>query len=235
MNKSRRMFTLLAQQLATYGVGTLIFDLYGTGDSAGDFGDARWDVWCRDVVQAVETVRERGAQEVHVLGLRMGALLALEVQRQGMATFDSVTLWSPMLNGSALMTQFLRLRLAASLMADGGHKETTKSLRERLASGEALEVAGYELAPELWADIEKLRLEPMLGSDAPPVQWLELVSGEGRAFPLGGQRVVEAWRAAGAKVHTKTVVGEPFWALQEITVAPGLLAKTVELFTGQVQ
>ena len=75
----------------------------------------------------------------------------------------------------------------------------------------------------------------MLASDAPPVQWLELVSEEGRAFPLAAQRVVEAWRATGAKVHTNTVVGEPFWALQEITLAPGLLAKTVELFTGRIQ
>ena len=53
MNKSRRMFALLAERLATLGVGTALIDLYGTGDSEGDFGDARYDVWLDDMTAMV--------------------------------------------------------------------------------------------------------------------------------------------------------------------------------------
>ena len=47
MNKCRRMWTLLAAQLETAGIGTLIPDLHGTGESDGDFAAARWNalIW----------------------------------------------------------------------------------------------------------------------------------------------------------------------------------------------
>ena len=40
-NRSRRTATLQAELLAEIGVGTLLIDLFGCGDSAGDFSDAR--------------------------------------------------------------------------------------------------------------------------------------------------------------------------------------------------
>ena len=45
MNKSRRLVALQARRLAAAGFGVLVPDLYGTGDSAGDFAEARWSIW----------------------------------------------------------------------------------------------------------------------------------------------------------------------------------------------
>src|SRR3546814_14337350 len=42
MNRSRRMAALQARALAALGIDVLLLDLFGTGDSAGDFRDARW-------------------------------------------------------------------------------------------------------------------------------------------------------------------------------------------------
>jgi len=41
MNRSRRMMVLLAIALAERGFGCLAVDPFGTGDSDGDFADAR--------------------------------------------------------------------------------------------------------------------------------------------------------------------------------------------------
>ena len=41
MNRARRMVALQARDLAAAGWDVLQLDLFGTGDSQGDFGDAR--------------------------------------------------------------------------------------------------------------------------------------------------------------------------------------------------
>src|SRR5262245_40307096 len=78
MNRSRRMATLLATALAARGVGFLAPDLYGTGESDGDFADARWDRWLDDVDATIDAARAGGAERITLVGLRLGALLALE-------------------------------------------------------------------------------------------------------------------------------------------------------------
>ena len=60
MNKSRRMVALQARAFVEQGLGTLVFDLFGTGDSAGDFGDATWDGWLADVRVALDLSRNGG-------------------------------------------------------------------------------------------------------------------------------------------------------------------------------
>src|SRR5262245_3855900 len=52
MNKSRRMAALHARALAGAGFEVLQVDLAGCGDSSGEFGDATWDDWVADVVDA---------------------------------------------------------------------------------------------------------------------------------------------------------------------------------------
>ena len=51
MNKSRRMAALQARALAKAGYAVLQIDLFGCGDSSGDFGDASWQDWVGDVVR----------------------------------------------------------------------------------------------------------------------------------------------------------------------------------------
>ncbi|HEY9550049.1 MAG TPA: hypothetical protein VIR45_11165, partial [Kiloniellaceae bacterium] len=53
MNRSRRMAALQARRLAALGVDDLLLDPFGTGDSAGDFGDARWEIWREDARTAI--------------------------------------------------------------------------------------------------------------------------------------------------------------------------------------
>jgi exosortase A-associated hydrolase 2 len=234
MNRSRRMFSLVARRLAAVGIGALLLDLYGTGDSDGDFGDARWHLWQKDLASAEQWLRSDGAQRISLLGLRLGAMLAADYARQPHTNIEQLILWQPVLNGEAIMTQFLRLRLAASMLDSVSERTSTQDLRRQLAEGNSLEIAGYELAPELVSEIDQLRLEPLASPRIPAVHWLEVVADATRQLPPAAQRLIDAWQVWGVNVAVQKVIGPPFWQLAEITLAPMLLETTTSIFLDKV-
>ena len=224
MNKSRRMVALQARAFVEQGLGTLVFDLFGTGDSAGDFGDATWDGWLADVRVALDWAGARCAR-VALWGLRGGALLAGAAAREAGDAVAQVLLWQPVLNGEVWLSQFLRLRTAAALFR-GGEKETVKDLQGRLLSGETVEVAGYRVGPALAAGLLGSSLTDDLTVAGRPVAWLEVTSGEGRELPPASARTTDALTQGGVPVRSAVVGGEPFWSTQEIAVAPELIRAT---------
>lgn len=217
MNKSRHVLAAIAKRLAEAGHAVLMPDLYGTGDSEGDFGDAAIDLWRHDIDVAIE--RLPGTADVDLIGLRLGALLAADAASRH--KLRSLTLVHPVLDGRQQLTQMLRLRLAAGLMGDGA-KETAAELRQRLGAGEPLEIAGYSLSPILAAGLESLTL-----ADSPPVgvdslNWIECVIEDGRALMPASLRVLDAWSNAGVAAVASTVTCDTFWATQEIARCPAL-------------
>ncbi|OOG22752.1 hydrolase 2, exosortase A system-associated [Thioalkalivibrio denitrificans] len=216
MNKSRRMAALQARLLAAHGFAVLMPDHYGCGDSAGDFGEATWDGWIDDLAAAAELLHSRYNAPLTLWGLRTGCLLLSELLARGIAP-ERCLFWQPVTSGELYLNQFLRLRTASEMMAGG--KESVKALREALARGETLEVAGYMLSPALAQPLAGARLAP----PACPAHWMEVVMDEGAELPPASCRVVDAWRAEGASVSVSTVPGEPFWNTQEIREVPALL------------
>jgi len=226
-NKSRRMAALQSMAWAENGVATLSVDLSGTGDSTGDFGDARWDGWCEDVERAVEWARAQGAEAVWLWGVRTGVLLASQVAQKIAPTVQGLIFWQPVTAGALFLRQFLRLRLAADLGAS--RRETVKELWERLQTGETVEVAGYDLHPDLALPFADRSLDQLVPPEGLKVAWLEVSSAEIGLTPASG-RVVDAWRGAGIDVTVSVVEGPPFWATQEITECPKLINETTKMF-----
>ncbi len=225
MNRSRRMAALQARALASIGIGTLLLDLFGTGDGSGDFGSARLPLWLEDIAVAADWLDGQGGAAVCLWGLRFGALLSAQAAARQPSRFKHLLLWQPVIDGKAMLTQFLRIRVAAA-MGEGGAAEKTEDLRNQLAAGSAVEVAGYEIAPELAQAMDELRLDRLGLAGDRRVDWIE-AGGEAsdRILPAG-ERVADVWRKAGIAVSTKTVPGDPFWTLQETTLAPEMLAAT---------
>ena len=101
MNRARRMAALQARRLSELGIDVLLLDPFGTGDSEGDFGDARWDIWCDDVRTAMNWLAVRTNAPVGLWGLRLGALLAADVaSRQSRLSVSSSG--SPFSPGTAI-------------------------------------------------------------------------------------------------------------------------------------
>ncbi len=80
---SRASLRLLAEELSSRGLPVLRFDWRGTADSEGD-GEAphRVATWLGNIGEAARTlVGMTGVEEIVLVGLRLGALLALEAAR----------------------------------------------------------------------------------------------------------------------------------------------------------
>jgi len=227
MNQSRRMVALQARVLAGAGIGALVIDLYGTGDSAGDFRDARWETWRDDVSAAIVWLKARGHDRVGLLGVRLGGLLAMEVAASNQGRVERTILWQPVARGERMLTQFLRLRVAAS-MGGSAAPETTTSLRETFVAGQSVEIAGYEIAPELAAALESADIAVLGPAAGVPVAWFEVVAEAGRPVSLASRKVVDDWAGAGVRVVAATVPGDAFWSIQETTLVPELLVATTE-------
>lgn len=224
MNKSRRMAALAARRLAANGVAVLQLDLGGCGDSGGEFAHARWELWKRDVAAGLAWLRERAGIEPGLWGLRLGALLALDYAADKPPA--RLLLWQPVLSGATCLTQFLRLRLAGDMLQEGGAAGGTEALRARLRAGEALEIAGYVLHPELALALDRIEA----GAPTCPVDWLELVPEPGRPLSPAAARVGAAWTAQGVLLRQQAVPGPQFWAAQEIEEAPALVDASAALF-----
>ena len=100
---SYRGMTLLAQKLCAQGLLVLRFDYRGTGDSWGD--QDRPDAvahWQRSIVEAVAYVRGCGVNDVGLVGLRVGALLACSVAAE-CGPLTAMTLWDPVVRGRSYL------------------------------------------------------------------------------------------------------------------------------------
>ncbi|WP_338888929.1 serine aminopeptidase domain-containing protein [Rhodococcus sovatensis] len=100
---SYRGLTLLAQKLCATGLLVLRFDYLGTGDSHGAQDEAgAVERWQASIDTAVQFVRSCGPQDVALVGLRAGALLATTVaERNGPLT--GLVLWDPVVRGRSYL------------------------------------------------------------------------------------------------------------------------------------
>jgi len=223
MNKSRRMAALQARALALAGYAVLQIDLHGCGDSSGDFGDATWENWIEDVRLACDWLQQRSDAALWLWGLRTGCLLAsAAASRVGRP--NKLLLWQPVVSGKQFLQQFLRLKLAGEMLGGEG-KGLMERLRQQLAQGESVEVAGYLLSAGLANGLEQAELVPAAQSSR--IAWIEL-SGkpDGRLSPLADARI-EQWRSAGLAAQGSLVCGPAFWQTAEITECPALLDASI--------
>ena len=230
MNKSRRMAALQARAFSALGFAVLQIDLLGCGDSSGDFSDARWNLWKEDLALALGWLSLQNAGPVSLWGLRLGALLALDFAGETSAAIERIILWQALASGESFLTQFLRMRLASGMLA-GEQAESmgTQGMRQALAAGESLEIAGYELHPALAADIDRIKTASLVIKKC-PVHWFEIVPEHGRPMTPVSKRIIAAWKQSGLEPHSHIVTGPSFWSTQEISECPALIAATNSLF-----
>jgi exosortase A-associated hydrolase 2 len=230
MNKSRRQLALQAHALAASGFHTLMPDLYGTGDSEGDFQDARWETWIEDLVSAAAWLRSHGSERLTLVGLRLGAVLAADLAQRLPRPPEHLILWQPVITGRQHVDQFLRLRVAANVLGTGDGI-TVRGIRESLTSGQSVEVAGYELNAEVVKEIDSRDLLQLMPSSSVRVDWIEIVHSTERGVGPASQRVIDSWRERSVEVRAHLVAGDAFWSTVEIAVIPALIEQTTRLVT----
>lgn len=226
MNKSRRMAALQARRFAEQGYAVLVLDLFGTGDSAGDFADASWAIWLQNIDIACDWLQQQGAKSVTLWGLRTGALLAMDFASCGRRKIARLLCWQPVLNGDTFVTQFLRLRVAAAMMDNNAPREKTADLKKQLQAGIGLEVAGYWLSLELINPLLALRADRLAFDGLEQLAIFEVVGNEETPIAFANSQFLAQLQDRPVDASMIKVVGDAFWATQEVTVAPDLIAAT---------
>lgn len=225
LNNSRRMVALQARSLAAIGYAVLQIDLFGCGDSSGDFGDTNWADWIEDVCLAHRWLRQRSKAPIALWGLRAGCLLAAEASHKLPEPVDFL-FWQPILSGSLALQHFLRLAAAAAVL-DGGGKGIVAGLRNEIEAGRTIEIGGYTLAPDLACALDAARLTPLANVDG-EVRWFEVYQRDNPEFSPAALAARGEWQTAGYRVSGAAVSGPAFWQTPEAGLAPALLAATLQ-------
>lgn len=230
MNRCRSMVSLQARRLACEGVGTLVLDPFGTGDSPGEFVDATWADWRADMLAGVDWLDRHADGCVAMLALRLGALMAQDIASK-CPHLRRLMLWQPVLSGKTFYTQFLRIRLAAELQ-QATRIKSTGELRQLSAQGVAVEVSGYEVGPALAAGLDALAFDADRLPPTCSIDWFEVVApgAEERDLLPASATAVRKLCERGLPVCTTVVGGPAFWHVHERELAPDLIEATVSAF-----
>jgi exosortase A-associated hydrolase 2 len=229
LNKTRRMVSQQARLLARAGFDVLIPDLLGCGDSPGHFEDANWDTWRRDVIAAAAWLRQQHRAQKPPLwlwGTRLGALLATDVARACDA--KGLLLWQPVLDGSRHLQQFLRIADTQTNRALSNVRGGA-SVTQRLDAGEAVDVAGYRISPELARGLR----DAHISTPGCRIICVQQRLPQGMADPLQALRShADRWQDTSTTVQFLDAAGPAFWHQVEAEDAEDWWAVTTKVMAG---
>ena len=228
MNRCRALASQQARAFARAGYACTLVDFVGTGDSDGVLTEVTLDTWYSNLDTTLSFLREQFDVPLNLWGLRLGGTLALDYARRSDNAINNILLWQPVTNPKLYVTQVLRQRVA-TLMVKELPPETTKEIRQRLAEGEAVEVAGYLLDGRILDDLEAIKLSTMKDLCQGSIFWLDHVLAEGNEPGVATARALEELGSAGNAVTLQTFSDPPLWQLHERDHAPQLLRMTSEL------
>jgi exosortase A-associated hydrolase 2 len=225
MNRSRSIVATQARALASRGFGVLLVDLLGTGDSSGEFGDATWPAWKASAIAAYRWLDSQPGSRRGIWGLRLGALLAAELMDERAIAADHAIFWQPVANPKSMLTQFLRIKVAAAMDLKV-QSPSTDDMRRSFAAGQSVEIGGYEVNPDLALVLDAASLANCSDFAGTRVEWLEVSPNEGATLPGASVKAIDVLQQRGATIDHAVCEGPPFWQLHERSFAPRLIADT---------
>jgi exosortase A-associated hydrolase 1/exosortase A-associated hydrolase 2 len=229
---SRRMLAHAARGMAEAGWWMLTVDPFGTGDSAGDHGEASLERWRDDLGEAACRLRMQAPHgPLVLLGIRLGALLAVDLARLLPQPPQGLVLWNPPARGAALVDPLRRL--ARLGLRDGDSRE-----REgQDAPGSAatpMRLAGWPIAPALLEGLRGLRLDAATAPASPGagihVIQTQRMAGDDMALTAPPPAIAAAlatWEQSGWQARFSTLVGEPWWSAMDPSNPAPLTALTL--------
>ena len=228
MNRCRSLVSEQARFFAANGFICTLLDFVGTGDSEGELSRVSLFDWHENIRLTLQVLQDESDLPIIFWGMRLGGLIALDYIAQSAAPVKEIILWQPVTGGKLYVNQVLRQRVA-SLMVRDLPAETTKEIRQRLADGEDVEVAGYTLGGQLIADIEAIDIGKMPTLCSGSIHWLEHVLEPGKDLGIVSQKAIAALRDQGNTIETHSFCDPQIWQVHERDEAPELLAASREL------
>jgi len=172
---AHRSVRAFAETAASLGVPTLRFDYMGTGDSSEIDPQAdQLEVWSKDVIAAVaELQRLTGVEQVHILGFRLGALLAVLAAGQCKAV-TGLILVAPIISGRRYLRELRMTQLAGSIVSDPEESPSVAAADIPALRAGSMEVAGFSFSA---ATLSALALIDLNLREVPPVSDMLVIDG----------------------------------------------------------
>ncbi|HYG76790.1 MAG TPA: alpha/beta fold hydrolase [Planctomycetota bacterium] len=192
----------LAVKLAAAGHAVMRFDYRGSGESGGDPAARRWEHLAEDVASVRKTLaRLSGKRDSVLLGLRMGATLAL--QESIRAGGEGVVALAPLIKGAAQVRLWkMRSKIRAELtVAESGTQKSSTP-----APAGIIDFDGYDVHPGFFDAIASIDLVKDLGRLSCPGLVMQLSH---RAEPAPETEQLMA--TLGPRAKLECVRMEPFW------------------------
>ncbi len=224
MNKSRRMVRLQSQNFADRGYLVLVLDLFGTGESSGDFSEATWEIWLKNIETAIHWLQDQNIRKIDLWGLRIGALLALDFANRYQNQIEHILCWQPVINGESFINQFLRLRITSALLEIDKKtlQPNTSELKQQILDGQTLEISGYKLNPNLIRPLLSMHADQLEIKSVKEIAIFEIVLNEEQSVSAFTSRLLDNLQK-NVSVSFTRVVGSLFWNSVEISDAPLLI------------
>lgn len=218
--RSHRAFRQLTTLLTRGGYHVLRFDFGGTGDSAGEGEDQTLEAWTEDVTTAVEELRDTaGLDQVTLVGLRLGAALALQAAGRAGGEVDRLVLWDPVAEGERWLAEVL----------PAGVEATARELSAPGGTG-VVGVSGFPLPLPLFQELRTLLPD---GAGVPPGTPVDLVVS--RADPMY-DGLEHRLAASGLGVKHHVIPSEGNWAegdaFGSALLPQGIIQGIVDLLVG---
>lgn len=236
-NKARKMMSLQARRFAEQGFASVLIDLQGLGDSEGDLLVASWHSWKADLQQLYTWIRQQSDAPIYLLGLRIGALLALDFSRNTQFPIQHLILWQPSFDGAQFLSEFLRTHLLSDLLQrheQGAplEKQQTQSQHSEMTATkhDDSEILGYAMSAAFQESVNAVRLD-QLGDLRTQISWIEIEAhapGELSPRRMKAQSYLRQHCQQLTQLFAESNC-EAFWHSQEITCCPPLIELTTSI------
>lgn len=186
MNRSRRLLADLGRALAGRGIGSVLADLPGTGDAPGAPNVGAWQAVATALVAELSASRP-----LWIFAMRGGALLSDGAGTNGLYRL------APMSSGAVPLREMMRAQAIADQERSGA-RTGPSAYEARLARGETVTLAGYDVAPALAADLGALALPEAAvplrtGSVEGPPVWRQAEPAPAPAFAAALADDIAGW------------------------------------------
>lgn len=160
---AHRTLRHLAEDAAKAGFVAARFDLDGTGDSSGDDADPdRMGAWTTNIMDACDLVRGSGASQLVLVGVRLGATLAM-LAGQGREDVSALIAFNAVVSGRTYLRELRALQNAMNLAPPPPESPQQPGQ----------ETSGFLLTDDTCAALQAIDLTKFTGSPAPIVHVLE--------------------------------------------------------------
>lgn len=205
---AHRVLVDAARRASARGHAVFRFDVYGHGDSEGEFEDTALSDLVGDVADAWNEMAGRSGAPPVLVGLRFGATLAaLAAARLG----ARAALWEPILDLEAWLQEMLRANLTFQIRQHGKVVKNRAQLAADLGRGQTVTLDGYGLTPRFYREaVEGSRWSETEFPGRCPGVLAVSFRGRGAPAPAPLEQAATRWASA-TSCERATVEEEAVW------------------------